>query len=68
MVFAAVVPPDLVKTADNPKGPLTAEKTREEKKACQQSAQHAALACMDTLVTADLRDDLKKVTVPTANW
>jgi pimeloyl-ACP methyl ester carboxylesterase len=32
---------------------------------CQQSAQPAALACMDAFGTTDFRDDLKKVTVPT---
>jgi non-heme chloroperoxidase len=32
---------------------------------CNQSAQHAALACMDPFDTADFRDDLKKVAVPT---
>lgn len=32
---------------------------------CRQSAQHAALACMDAFDTTDFRDDLKKITVPT---
>lgn len=32
---------------------------------CQQSAQHAALACMDSFATTDFRNDLAKVTVPT---
>jgi pimeloyl-ACP methyl ester carboxylesterase len=32
---------------------------------CHQSAQQAALACMDSFGTTDFRDDLKKVTVPT---
>lgn len=32
---------------------------------CQQSAQHAALACMDAFNTTDFREDLKKITVPT---
>lgn len=32
---------------------------------CLQSAQHAALACMDAFDTTDFREDLKKVTVPT---
>ena len=32
---------------------------------CLQSAQHAALACMDSFGTTDFREDLKKVTVPT---
>ena len=32
---------------------------------CNQSAQHAALACMDSFDTTDFREDLKKVTVPT---
>lgn len=101
VVSAAAVPPFLMKTADNPEGPLTAAKAQEHKKAleedrsgffdqftkdffsahgalqvtesqrsdaialCQQSAQHAALACMDSFGTTDFREDLKKVTVPT---
>ena len=32
---------------------------------CQQSAPHAALACMDAFGTTDFREDLKGVTVPT---
>jgi non-heme chloroperoxidase len=32
---------------------------------CQQSAQHAALACMESFATTDFRSDLGKVTVPT---
>lgn len=32
---------------------------------CNQSAQQAALACMDAFDTTDFRQDLKKVTVPT---
>ena len=32
---------------------------------CQQSAQHAALACMDSFSATDFREDLKKVSVPT---
>lgn len=32
---------------------------------CHQSAQHAALACMDSFSTTDFREDLAKVTVPT---
>ncbi len=32
---------------------------------CHQSAQHAALACMDSFGTTDFRADLKKVKVPT---
>jgi non-heme chloroperoxidase len=101
MVFAAAVPPCLMKSADNPDGPLTPEAAQEKKHAleqdrdaffneftknffsangvlqvtesqrsaaialCQQSAQHAALACMDSFSTTDFREDLKKVTVPT---
>ena len=101
VVFAAAVPPYLMKTADNPEGPLTPEKAQQMKKAleqdrsaffdqftrdffsangalqvtesqrgdaiavCQQSAQHAALACMDSFGTTDFREDLKKVGVPT---
>lgn len=101
VVFAAAVSPYLMKTADNPEGPLTSEKAQVKRKAleqdrdgyfdqftrnffsangalqvteaqrkdaialCHQSAQHAALACMDAFSTTDFRDDLKKVTVPT---
>lgn len=101
VVFAASVPPCLMKTADNPEGPLTPQKAQQMQKAlledrdaffdlfskdffsahgalqvtelqraaavalCHQSAQHAALACMDAFSTTDFREDLKKVTVPT---
>jgi non-heme chloroperoxidase len=101
VVFAAAVPPYLMKSADNPDGPLTPEKAQQMKKSlqedrtsffdlftkdffsangalqvteaqrveavalCNQSAQHAALACMDSFGTTDFREDLKKVTVPT---
>lgn len=101
VVFASAVPPYLMKTADNPEGPLTPEKAQQTKSAleddrssffdqftrnffsangvlqvtesqrseaialCLQSAQHAALACMDSFDTTDFRQDLKKLTVPT---
>ena len=101
VVFAAAVPPYMMKTVDNPDGPLIPEKAKEMRHAleqdrgaffdeftqtffsangvlqvtesqrsaaiavCQQSAQHAALACMDAFGTTDFREDLKKVTVPT---
>jgi non-heme chloroperoxidase len=101
VVFAAAVPPYLMKTVDNPEGPLTPEKAQEKKHAleqdrnaffdqftqnffsangalqvteaqrseavaiCQKSAQHAALACMDSFSNTDFREDLKKLTVPT---
>ena len=101
VVFASAVPPCLMKSADNPEGPLTTEKAQQKKQAlkqdrrayfdqftrdffsangalqvtesqrgdaialCHQSAQHAALDCMDSFSTTDFRDDLKKVTVPT---
>lgn len=101
VVFAAAVPPYLMKTTDNPQGPLTPEKAQQMRNAleqdrssffdqftrdffsangalqvtesqrgeaialCLQSAQHAALACMDSFGTTDFREDLKKVTVPT---
>lgn len=101
VVFASAVPPYLLKTADNPEGPLTSDKAQQHKKAleedrngffdqftrdffsangvlkvsesqrgdaialCRQSAQHAALACMDSFGTTDFREDLKAVTVPT---
>ena len=101
VVFAAAVPPYLMKTIDNPEGPLRPEMAQQMKKAleqdrgsffdqftrdffsangvlqvtesqrseaialCLQSAQHAALACMDAFGTTDFREDLKQVTVPT---
>ena len=101
VVFAAAVPPYLMKTADNPEGPLTPEKAQEKKAAleqdrsgyfdeftknffsangalqvtqaqraqavalCNQSAQHAALACMDSFASTDFRDDLRALTLPT---
>ncbi|MGB0126223.1 MAG: alpha/beta hydrolase [Rhodocyclaceae bacterium] len=101
VVFAAAVPPCLMKSVDNPDGPLTPEKAQQKRQAlaqnrssyfdqftkdffsangalqvtevqrgealalCNQSAQHAALACMDSFGTTDFREDLKKVTVPT---
>ena len=101
VVFAAAVPPYLMKTADNPEGALTPEKAQQMMKAleqdrgsffdkftkdffsangtlkvtesqrgdavalCHQSAQHAALASMNSFGTTDFREDLKKVGVPT---
>jgi pimeloyl-ACP methyl ester carboxylesterase len=101
VVFAAAVPPYLMKTDDNPEGPLTPEKAQQMKETleedrssffdqfsreffsadgalqvteaqrgnaitlCHQSAQHAALACMDSFATTDFREDLKQVKVPT---
>ncbi|MCV2352029.1 alpha/beta fold hydrolase [Paucibacter sp. Y2R2-4] len=101
VVFAAAVPPCLMKSADNPEGPLTPTQAQQSKKAlqedrtsffelftrdffsakgvlqvseqerrkavslCEQSAPHAALACMDAFHNTDFREDLKKVTVPT---
>ena len=101
VVFAAAVPPCLMKSANNPDGPLTPEAAQEKRHAleqdrpaffeeftqnffstngvlqvtesqrsaavavCDQSAQHAALACMDAFSMTDFREDLKKVTVPT---
>ena len=32
---------------------------------CHQSAQHAALACMDSFATTDFRQDLQQISVPT---
>ncbi len=100
-VFAAAVPPCLMRSADNPEGPLTPQKAQQKRKGleqdrsayfdqftrdffsahgalqvtesqrgaaislCHQSAQHAALACMDSFGTTDFREDLKKVKVPT---
>lgn len=100
-VFAAAVTPCLMRSADNPDGPLTHERALQKKSAleqdrdgyfeqfvtdffsanevlqvtlaqradavalCHQSAQHAALACMDAFGSTDFRADLKKVTVPT---
>jgi len=101
VVFAAAVPPCLMKSADNPEGPLTPEKAQQKQQSfeqdrdayfnqfsrdffsahgepqatdaqrgelialCQQSAPHAALACMESFATADFRQDLSKITVPT---
>jgi pimeloyl-ACP methyl ester carboxylesterase len=101
VVFAAAVPPFLMKTVDNPDGPLTPEKAQQMRQAleqdrdaffdqfteefysangvfqvtesqrseavalCRQSAQPAALACMDAFATTDFREDLKRLTVPT---
>jgi non-heme chloroperoxidase len=101
VVFAAAVPPYLMKTADNPEGPLAPDaaqqmksglaqdrdaffeqftrdffsaggvlKVSEQQRAdavalCRQSAQHAALACMESFGTTDFRHDLTRVTVPT---
>jgi len=101
VVFAAAVPPYLMKSADNPEGPLTLDHAQQMKQAltqdrsaffdqftknfysaqgvlqveesqraesitlCQQSAQHAALACMDSFGTTDFRADLQQITVPT---
>jgi pimeloyl-ACP methyl ester carboxylesterase len=101
VVFAAAVPPCLMRSAGNPEGPLTPDKARQKKQLleqnrhaffdqftrdfftaqgalqvtesqrgeaitlCHQSAQHAALACMDSFGSTDFREDLGKVTVPT---
>jgi non-heme chloroperoxidase len=101
VVFAAAVPPFLMKSSDNLEGPLTAQTAREKKEGltqdrdayfdqftraffsangvlmvteaqraaaialCQQSDQHAALACMDAFATTDFRADLALVKVPT---
>lgn len=101
VVFAAAVPPCLMKSVNNPDGPLTPEMAQQKKQAleqdrdayfeqfiknffsangvlqvnesqrsqaialCHQSAQHAALACMDSFATTDFREDLKKINVPT---
>jgi len=101
VVFAAAVPPYLMKTDDNPEGPLTPANAQQMRQSleqdrssffdqftrnffsangalkvtesqrgdaialCHQSAQHAALACMDSFGTTDFREDLKKIRVPT---
>jgi non-heme chloroperoxidase len=101
VVFAAAVPPCLMKSADNPDGPLTPEKAREKEAGlkadrgkyfdqftrnffsakdvlkvteaqrqqalavCLQSGEAAALGCMKAFATADFRDDLRNVRVPT---
>lgn len=44
---------------------VTEAQLREATALCHHSAQHAALACMDSFGTTDFRDDLRKVTVPT---
>lgn len=100
VVFAAAVPPYLMRTEDNPDGPLTSEMAHQKKSwlerdrrgyfdeftknffsaqgvlqvteaqrneaitQCHQSAQHAALACMDAFAHTDFRGDLKKLKVP----
>jgi pimeloyl-ACP methyl ester carboxylesterase len=43
---------------------VTEAQRREAIVLCEQSAQHAALACMDSFATTDFREDLKRVTVP----
>lgn len=101
VVFAAAVPPCLMKSEDNPDGPLTpdnaaqkeaafkadrdafydgftriffsagsvlkvSEEQRQEAIAlCRQADPAAALGCMQAFATADFRDDLAKVSVPT---
>ena len=101
VVFAAAVPPYLMVTADNPDGPLTADKAQQKMESfeqdrsayfeeftraffsahgvlqvsesqrrdalalCEQSAQHAALACMESFATTDFRADLKQLKLPT---
>ena len=101
IVFAAAVPPCLMKSDDNPDGPLTKEKAKEKEEGlkadrekyfdqfmktffsandvlkvaeaqrqealavCLQSGEAAALGCMQAFATADFRDDLKNVRVPT---
>ncbi|RZA20506.1 MAG: alpha/beta hydrolase [Lysobacteraceae bacterium] len=101
IVFAAAVPPCLMKSADNPDGPLTPDKAKQKEAAfkadreaffdgftriffsansvlkvsesqrqdaialCRQSDPVAALGCMQAFATADFREDLAKVRVPT---
>lgn len=43
---------------------VTEAQRREAIALCEQSAQHAALACMDSFATTDFREDLKQLTVP----
>jgi len=43
---------------------VTESQRREAIALCEQSAQHAALACMDSFATTDFREDLKRLTVP----
>lgn len=43
---------------------VTEAQRREAVVLCEQSAQHAALACMESFATTDFREDLKKLTVP----
>jgi non-heme chloroperoxidase len=43
---------------------VTESQRREAMALCEQSAQHAALACMDSFATTDFREDLKRLTVP----
>ncbi|OOG80760.1 alpha/beta hydrolase [Hydrogenophaga sp. A37] len=44
---------------------VTESQRKEAVALCLQSAQHAALACMDSFGTTDFREDLEKVRVPT---
>ena len=44
---------------------VTEAQRREAIVLCEQSAQHAALACMESFATTDFREDLKKLTLPT---
>lgn len=44
---------------------VTEAQRREAVVLCEQSAQHAAMACMDSFATTDFREDLKKLTLPT---
>ncbi len=101
VIFAASVTPYLLKSENNPDGPLDSQ-TADQKLAsltadragyfaafvkkfysandelvvedsevqsaiemCEQSDQHAAIACMKSFSTTDFRDDLQRITVPT---
>ena len=101
IIFAASVTPYLLKSENNPDGPLDSQ-TADQKLAsltadragyfaafvkkfysandelvvedsevqsaiemCEQSDQHAAIACMKSFSTTDFRDDLQRITVPT---
>ena len=100
VVFAAAVTPCLMRTTDNPEGPLTPDAAQEKSAAferdrsayfeqfttaffsaegvlqvteaqrreaivlCEQSAPHAAAACMESFASTDFRADLKQLTVP----
>lgn len=49
----------------NDESVVSAQESKKAIALCDQSAQHAAVACMQAFATTDFRNDLKRVTVPT---